>query len=79
LRYQLEIGALLRKLHADRDVTIVLSTHDLRFASAVCDEVVLLRRGRVLAQGAPAAVLSAERVGELYDIDAALAAPLVGR
>jgi iron complex transport system ATP-binding protein len=79
LRYQLEIGALLRRLHADRDVTIVLSTHDLRFASAVCDEVVLLRRGRVLAQGAPAAVLSAERVGELYDIDAALAAPLVGR
>lgn len=79
LRYQLEIGALLRKLHADRDVTIVLSTHDLRFASAVCDEVVLLRRGRVLAQGAPAAVLTAERVGELYDIDAALAAPLVGR
>lgn len=79
LRYQLEIGALLRRLHAERQVTIVLSTHDLRFASAVCDEVVLLRQGRVLAQGAPASVLTAERVGELYDIDAALAAPLVGR
>jgi hypothetical protein len=33
----------------------------------------------VLASGAPAEVLTPERVGELYDIDAAVAAPLVGR
>ena len=79
LRYQLEVVALLRRLHADRGITIVLTTHDLRFAEVVCDDVVLLRRGRVLAQGAPALALTADRISELYDVDAALAAPLLAR
>jgi iron complex transport system ATP-binding protein len=79
LRYQLEVIALLERLHADRGITVVLSTHDLRFAESLCREVVLLRRGRVLAQGPPDDVLTAARIGELYDIDAALAAPLLAR
>ena len=54
LRYQLEVAALLNRLRAERGLTIVLSTHDLRLAKAVCTHVVLLSRGRVLADG-PAA------------------------
>jgi len=77
LKYQLEVASLLGRLHRERGMTIVLSTHDLRFASAVCNDVVLLRQGRVLAQGRPADVLSSDRIGELYDVDPALAAPLV--
>jgi ABC-type cobalamin/Fe3+-siderophores transport system ATPase subunit len=60
-------------------MTIVMSTHDLRFAETVCDEVVLLSRGRVLDQGPPAAVLSAPRIRELYEIDPSLASPLLTR
>jgi iron complex transport system ATP-binding protein len=77
LRYQLEVASVLRRLHDQRDLTIVLSTHDLRFAASLCTRVVLLSRGRILAQGAPSEVLTAETVGQLYEIDAALAAPLV--
>jgi ABC-type cobalamin/Fe3+-siderophores transport system ATPase subunit len=40
---------------------------------------VLLRSGRVLDQGAPREILTAARIAELYDIDPALAAPLVAR
>jgi iron complex transport system ATP-binding protein len=79
LRYQIEVAALLRRLHAEREMTIVMSTHDLRFAETVCDEVVLLSRGRVLDQGPPAAVLSAPRIRELYEIDPSLASPLLTR
>jgi len=77
IRYQLEVASVLRSLHAERQLTIVLSTHDLRFASSICTKLVLVGRGRVLAEGTPAEVLTADRVGELYDIDAATAAPLV--
>lgn len=76
LKYQLEIGRLIRRLHADRDVTIVLSSHDLRLVSSVCTSVVLLLEGRVLAEG-PLDLLTPERVGRLYDVDADLAAPLL--
>jgi ABC-type cobalamin/Fe3+-siderophores transport system ATPase subunit len=43
----------------------------------VCTQIVLLADGRVLAQGPPAEVLTPEIVGELYDVDAALVAPLL--
>ncbi|HEX5216412.1 MAG TPA: ABC transporter ATP-binding protein [Vicinamibacterales bacterium] len=79
LKYQIEIGALIERLHDEQGVSIILSTHDLRFAAQHCSELVLLSRGRVLASGAPAEILTPARVGELYDIDAAAAAPLVGR
>jgi len=74
LKYQLEIAALLRRLNRDRGITIVLSTHDLRFAASVCAHIVLLRRGQVLESGAPAAVLTPGAVGALYDIDERAAA-----
>jgi iron complex transport system ATP-binding protein len=69
LRYQLEVAALLRRLHDRRHVTIVLTTHDLRFASSVCTRVILLAKGKVLAEGTPAEVLTPGRVAELYELD----------
>ncbi len=79
IRYQLEVASVLRRLHDERRLTIVLSTHDLRFAASTCTTVVLLGRGLVIAEGPPAAVLSADSVAALYEIDAAVAAPLLPR
>ena len=76
LKYQLEVAALVRRLHDRQNVTIVLSTHDLRFAASICTEIVMLSSGRVLAQGAPRAVLTRDAIARLYEIDPA-AAPVV--
>lgn len=74
LRYQLELAALLRRLNRDRGITIVLSTHDLRLASSICTNVVMLANGRVLASGTPEDVLTATLVGRLYGVDEHLVA-----
>jgi iron complex transport system ATP-binding protein len=76
LRYQIEVAQLIRQLHDRQAVSIVLSTHDVHFARAVCADVVLLREGRVLARGLAADVLTPARLGELYDID--VSSPLAG-
>ena len=67
---QLEIAQLLRTLNETRGVTIVVSTHDLALASGVCRELVLLRRGAVVAAGPTAEVLTGANVRALYDVDA---------
>jgi iron complex transport system ATP-binding protein len=77
LRYQFEIGALLHRLHGEAGLTILLSTHDLRFAAALCTRVVLLSAGRLLADGPPADVLTADLVGRLFEVPPALAAPIL--
>ena len=52
LGYQLEIASLLtQRLNRERGVTMVLATHDLNLAASLCDTLVLMRDGRVLAQG----------------------------
>ena len=70
LGYQLEIAALLVDLNRQRGLTMVISTHDLAFASAVCHELVLLRAGRVIASGGVDDVLTAANVRALYDVEA---------
>ena len=77
LRYQLEVMALLRRLHDQRHVTIVLTTHDLRFAASVCTRVILLSKGRVISEGPPSDVLTASRIGELYEIDPELTSGVI--
>ena len=76
LKYQLEVAALVRRLHDRQNVTIVLSTHDLRFAASICGEIVMLSSGRVLSHGPPREVLTRDAIARLYEIDPA-AAPVV--
>ena len=70
LAYQLDIASLLSRLNREREVTMVLATHDLNLAAALCDTLVLLRAGRVLAQGATREVLTAAMVQQLYNVEA---------
>jgi len=70
LGYQLEITALLRRLNTERGVTMIVSTHDLNLAAALCERIVLLRQGRVIAHGTTKETLTAENIRALYDVDA---------
>ena len=72
LGYQLEIASLLERLNRERGLTMVISTHDLAFASAVCHDLVLLREGRVIASGTVDDVLTEDNVLALYDVEASV-------
>jgi iron complex transport system ATP-binding protein len=68
--HQLDVHDLLLRLNRGRRMTMVLSTHDLNFAAATCRSLVLLRDGRVLAQGPTDAVLTSEAIQALYGVTA---------
>lgn len=70
LGYQFEITALLKRLNAERQTTMIVSTHDLNLAAALCGHIVLLKQGVVLAQGETAQTLTTENIRRLYDVDA---------
>ena len=69
LRYQLEIADLLRRLSRERGATLVLSTHDLNFAAGICDALVFIRDGRLIAAGPTRQVLTPAHIRELYGVD----------
>ncbi|MEQ8233183.1 MAG: heme ABC transporter ATP-binding protein [Gammaproteobacteria bacterium] len=69
LHHQHALMALLREL-ATQGVTVVVVLHDLNLALGYCDEVVLLREGRVAATGATAATLTPALVEAVYRVAA---------
>ena len=74
LRHQVAVMELLRDLSTRDGVTVLAVLHDVNLASHFFDRLVLLDRGRLVADGPPRAVLSAERIRAVYGVDPALVA-----
>jgi branched-chain amino acid transport system ATP-binding protein len=60
-----ELGRTLREL-ADRGQSTLLIDHDMGLVLSICDRVVVLEFGRVIAEGPPEAVRQNERVIAAY-------------
>ena len=73
LGHQLEIASMLTRLNRELGIAMVVATHDLNFAASVCEHLVLLRDGEVIASGPVGDVLTRERVLELYRVEADVA------
>ncbi len=69
LKHRLEVMSILHRLCRQRGITVVASMHDLDLATHLSDEVVLVRRGEVMAWGPPEVVLSQEAVVHLYELN----------
>lgn len=67
--HQLHVMALLRD-YADGGGAVLIVLHDLTLAARFCDSVILLRDGRLVAQGSAATVLSAEHLAAAYRVTA---------
>ena len=52
-RSKREVQGFIRAMREEREVTVLLCTHDLAEAEALCDRVVILDGGRVLADSTP--------------------------
>ncbi len=52
-RSKKEVQSLLEILRADHQITVLLCTHDMDEAAALCDRVLMMDGGHVLADGAP--------------------------
>jgi iron complex transport system ATP-binding protein len=65
--HQQQALELLDALRAEAELTLVAAMHDLTLAAQYADRVILLDRGRVVADGAPAAVLTEEALAIHYD------------
>jgi ABC-2 type transport system ATP-binding protein len=52
-RSKKEVQAVLETLRAEREITVLLCTHDMDEAASLCDRVLMMDAGRVLADDSP--------------------------
>lgn len=70
LRYQLETFEHVSALARSASVAVVVAIHDLSLALRYADRVVMMSGGRLVADGAPAAVVTPELIKRTYDVGA---------
>jgi branched-chain amino acid transport system ATP-binding protein len=61
-----EIAQLIGRLHREKGLAIVLIEHDMRLVLRMAEHVMVLDRGAVLADGAPAQIVADEAVQAAY-------------
>jgi branched-chain amino acid transport system ATP-binding protein len=61
-----EIASLIRRLHRDKNYTIVLIEHDMRVVFNLADRITVLDQGRLLAEGPPTAIAQNPAVQAAY-------------
>ncbi|HEV2599588.1 ABC transporter ATP-binding protein [Sphingopyxis sp.] len=69
--HQIDVMDMLRAEAAVGGLVIAV-LHDLTLAARYCDRLLLIDEGRIVADGTPAEVLTAERLRAVYGIDAAV-------
>jgi branched-chain amino acid transport system ATP-binding protein len=61
-----DVTRLIRRLHRDEKLTIVLIEHDMRVVFHLADRIMVLAEGAVLAEGTPEEIGKDERVQAAY-------------
>ncbi|HUG47341.1 MAG TPA: ABC transporter ATP-binding protein [Candidatus Limnocylindria bacterium] len=69
LRHQVAVMRLLRRLAEEDGVAVLAVMHDVALAAHFFPRIVLLHEGRLVADGAPAEVLTPERIRQVYGVD----------
>ena len=72
MSYQLEVLEVLEKLNKEKNITVVIVLHELNNACRFADNIVGLKKGKVICEGRPLDVINKETLRTIYGIDASL-------
>jgi ABC-type cobalamin/Fe3+-siderophores transport system ATPase subunit len=67
--YQIELLDLFSQLNHEYGHTLVAVLHDLNQACRYADEIIAMKNGSIVAQGAPETIITSELVNEVFGID----------
>ena len=70
IHHQLEIMELVRSLHNQLCISVVMVLHDLNHALRYSQRIVAIKNGSIYADGAPENVLTEENFEYIYDVKA---------
>ena len=78
IRHKVEVIRILQKLVSEKNITVILSLHDIDLAIKGCKTVLLVKDNEIVAQGSPEEVIKDGSIGMLYNVSGAKYNELLG-
>lgn len=72
ISYQLEVLEVLEKLNKEKQITVVIVLHELNNACRFANNIIGLKKGKVICEGRPIDVITKESLKEIYGVEAHL-------
>ena len=69
VKYQIEILRLIKLLNKDYNMTIVMVLHDINQAIHYSDEIIGMKKGKIIFQGNPQEVICENSIQDMYGIN----------
>ena len=69
IKHQMEVTRIMRNISQERDIIVIMISHDLNIAAKYSDNMMMLKDGYVYAVGTPEEVLTKENIKAVYDVD----------
>ena len=69
IAHQLETLELISELNRSRRITIAMVLHDLNQAARFADRIIVLDKGRLVADGTPASIISTELIADVFRVE----------
>lgn len=68
LHHQIEVMELIRELNEKEHITVMAVLHDINLASRFCSRIVILKDGKVKADGTPQEIVNRDEMESLYNM-----------
>jgi iron complex transport system ATP-binding protein len=72
--FQVQTLQLVRKWQKQSGLSVLIVLHDLNMAAQLCDRILLLHRGEIVASGSPWDVIQPEYLRQTYGVEAIVTA-----
>jgi iron complex transport system ATP-binding protein len=69
IKHRMQVYNVLLEMNRTEGLTVILTSHDINFAARFCPRLVLLKQGRIVADGPTAEVFTESILGEVYETD----------
>jgi ABC-2 type transport system ATP-binding protein len=63
-----KVRKTIRRVQGERQISILYTSHNMRDIEEVCDRVIFLHKGRVVAEGTPAEIVARSQQTSLEDV-----------
>ncbi len=70
VRHQLDVTKMLKRLSREKNILIIMISHDINIAAKYSDKIILMHKGSVFDMGEPNKVITAENLRIVYGVTA---------